>query len=202
MLQYLEVRERRSIAINPDDLSTQASQAQGRGLSSLFAQPVGCLFDDEFGVTPLQSPAAPIRVQPTPQRPLFSAIASIDMKDKFSLIHAVAMDVLPAQASSVSSEQVFSSSKLTCTRARNRMKANTVELLQILKYALRNRYRSVGKPVATVNMEVHIDTESQNELESQSDEMIDSSPLDLMIRLADVDWGHDAILDEDLDSRS
>ncbi|CUA67706.1 Vacuolar protein sorting-associated protein 13a [Schizosaccharomyces pombe 972h-] [Rhizoctonia solani] len=53
------------------------------------------------------------------------------------LIHRMAMDVLPAQASSVSSERVFSSSKLTCTRERNRISAELVEALQVLKHSVR-----------------------------------------------------------------
>ena len=49
------------------------------------------------------------------------------------------MDVLPAQASSVSSELVFSSSKLTCTRDRNQISAELVEHLQVLKHSLRRQ---------------------------------------------------------------
>jgi hypothetical protein len=55
------------------------------------------------------------------------------------LIHRVALDILPAQASSVSSERVFSSSKLTCTQFRNHISASNVEALQILKHSLRCR---------------------------------------------------------------
>ncbi|KDN34703.1 hypothetical protein RSAG8_12225, partial [Rhizoctonia solani AG-8 WAC10335] len=62
----------------------------------------------------------------------------------FSYLNALAMDVLPAQASSVSSERVFSLSKLTCTRARNKISTSTVEALQILKYALRHRQPSAA----------------------------------------------------------
>ncbi|CAE6411444.1 unnamed protein product, partial [Rhizoctonia solani] len=55
------------------------------------------------------------------------------------LVFKVALNVLPAQASSVSSERVFSSSKFTCSQYRNRISAPKVEALQILKHALRNR---------------------------------------------------------------
>jgi hypothetical protein len=48
----------------------------------------------------------------------------------------VALDILPAQASSVSSERVFSSSKMTCTQFRTRISASNVEALQILKHSL------------------------------------------------------------------
>ncbi|KAG8743718.1 hypothetical protein FRC10_011591 [Ceratobasidium sp. 414] len=54
------------------------------------------------------------------------------------LLRAMSKDVLPAQASSVSSERIFSSSKNTCTRARNKLSVNTVEKLQILKHSLRH----------------------------------------------------------------
>jgi len=44
------------------------------------------------------------------------------------------MDVLPAQASSVPSERVFSSSKQTCTDLRNNLSPKIIEALQILKF--------------------------------------------------------------------
>jgi hypothetical protein len=50
----------------------------------------------------------------------------------------VALNILPAQASSVSSERVFSSSKLTCTQFRNKISVSNVEALQILKHSLRS----------------------------------------------------------------
>jgi hypothetical protein len=80
------------------------------------------------------------------------------------------------------------------------MRANTVESLQILKYALRNRYRSKKRPVATANGGGDNDKGLENSQENQSEDTSDSSSLDLMVRLGDKDWGHDAILDEDLDS--
>ena len=44
------------------------------------------------------------------------------------------MDVLPAQASSVPSERIFSSSKETCTHRRNNISPTILEALQILKF--------------------------------------------------------------------
>ncbi|KAG8714018.1 hypothetical protein FRC11_010156 [Ceratobasidium sp. 423] len=55
------------------------------------------------------------------------------------LIHRMAVDVLPAQASSVSSERVFSSSKLTYTRERNRISSELVEVLQVIKHSVRQQ---------------------------------------------------------------
>ena len=52
----------------------------------------------------------------------------------FPMLFHVAMDVLPAQASSVPSERVFSSSKQTCTDRRNKLSSKIIELLQILKF--------------------------------------------------------------------
>ncbi|CAE7090735.1 unnamed protein product [Rhizoctonia solani] len=103
-------------------------------------------------------------------------------------LHAIAMDVLPAQASSVSSERVFSSSKLTCTRARNKISTSTVEALQILKYALRHRFPSVAS--------------SKTSYEASDEFEVDSScTLDLMVRLGDHEWGHDAILEAETASK-
>ncbi|KAG9093931.1 hypothetical protein FS749_013461 [Ceratobasidium sp. UAMH 11750] len=55
----------------------------------------------------------------------------------YPLLFRIAMDVLPVQASSVSSERVFLSSKLTCTAERNRITPENMEYLQVLKHALR-----------------------------------------------------------------
>ena len=45
------------------------------------------------------------------------------------------MDVLPAQASAVPCERVFSSSKETCTLRRSRISPQLMEALQVLKFA-------------------------------------------------------------------
>ena len=50
----------------------------------------------------------------------------------------VAMDVLPAQASAVLCERVFSSSKETCTLRRNRVSRVLLEALKVLKYSYRS----------------------------------------------------------------
>ncbi|KDN47788.1 hypothetical protein RSAG8_03208, partial [Rhizoctonia solani AG-8 WAC10335] len=57
----------------------------------------------------------------------------------FPLLFQVAMDVLPVQASSVSSERAFSSSKFTCTPERNRISEKHMEYLQVLKHSLHRR---------------------------------------------------------------
>lgn len=47
------------------------------------------------------------------------------------------MDVLPAQASSVPCERLFSSGKETCTARRNRIQPKLMEALQALKLSSR-----------------------------------------------------------------
>ncbi|CAE6412973.1 unnamed protein product [Rhizoctonia solani] len=54
----------------------------------------------------------------------------------FPLFFQVAMNVLPAQVSSVSSERAFSSSKFTCTPERNKISEEHMEYLQVLKHSL------------------------------------------------------------------
>ncbi|CUA67878.1 hypothetical protein RSOLAG22IIIB_07571 [Rhizoctonia solani] len=66
----------------------------------------------------------------------------------YPLLYRIAMDVLPVQASSVSSERVFSSSKLTCTSERNRISTKTMEAFQVLKHSLYRRRREVAEPRA------------------------------------------------------
>lgn len=57
----------------------------------------------------------------------------------YPLLFRIALDVLPVQASSVSSERVFSSSKETCTKRRNRLSPVLVEALQHLKFLFRQQ---------------------------------------------------------------
>lgn len=54
------------------------------------------------------------------------------------LVFRVALDVLPAQASAVPCERVFSSAKETDTLRRNGLKPVLMEALQICKYALKS----------------------------------------------------------------
>jgi hypothetical protein len=55
------------------------------------------------------------------------------------MLYQIATDVLPVQASSVSSERGFSSSKMTCTRERSRISPENMEYLQVLKHVLHRR---------------------------------------------------------------
>lgn len=55
----------------------------------------------------------------------------------YPLLFHVAMDVLPAQASAVPCERVFSSSKETSTLRRSRLSPQVMEALQILKFSIR-----------------------------------------------------------------
>jgi len=64
----------------------------------------------------------------------FVLICSQSKQNVYPLLFCVAMDVLPAQASSVPCERIFSSSKLTCTDSRNRLLPDTIEALQFLKF--------------------------------------------------------------------
>lgn len=64
-------------------------------------------------------------------------------------MYRVALDVLPAQASSVACERMFSSAKETDTLRRNRLTPDTMEALQILKYHFRQaRLNFVDRLVA------------------------------------------------------
>lgn len=49
------------------------------------------------------------------------------------------MDILPIQGTSVPSEHIFSSSNETLTKRRSRLNAETVEALQVLKYAIKSK---------------------------------------------------------------
>lgn len=60
------------------------------------------------------------------------------------------MDILPTQASSVSCERLFSSSKETCTPRRNRISPELMEALQTLKFSFHSGtiyFKSVENPI-------------------------------------------------------
>jgi hypothetical protein len=52
----------------------------------------------------------------------------------YPLLFHLAIDVLPAQATSVPCERVFSSSKETCSMHRSWLDSTTMEMLQVLKH--------------------------------------------------------------------
>ncbi|KZT04770.1 uncharacterized protein LAESUDRAFT_620736, partial [Laetiporus sulphureus 93-53] len=55
----------------------------------------------------------------------------------FPTIFALAMDILPIQASAVPCERIFSSAKETKAARRNRIKPQLMEALQVLKFSAR-----------------------------------------------------------------
>ncbi|KAG8729542.1 hypothetical protein FRC11_008512 [Ceratobasidium sp. 423] len=59
----------------------------------------------------------------------------------YPLLYQIATDLLLVQTSSVSSERVFSSSKMACTAERNRLSVRMMEALQVLKHALKHHRR-------------------------------------------------------------
>ncbi|CAE7086893.1 unnamed protein product [Rhizoctonia solani] len=81
----------------------------------------------------------------------------------FPLLYQVAMNVLPVQASSVSSERAFSSSKMTCTRERNNISAEHMEYLQVLKHSLHRR-RADHENNQTLDFMAHIINPESEEL--------------------------------------
>ncbi|CAE6524483.1 unnamed protein product [Rhizoctonia solani] len=108
------------------------------------------------------------------------------------ILQAISHDVLPVQASSVSSERVFSSSKNTCTLSRNKLGANTVEMLQILKYSLRNHRRFAGTRAGRDSADHRKGSESDLDGSNSA-----SNTIEMWTRLDDPEWEHDAILDFD-----
>jgi hypothetical protein len=64
--------------------------------------------------------------------------SSQEAEKRFPNLFRLAMDILPAQASSVPCERLFSSGKETCTARRNRIQPKLMEALQALKLSSRN----------------------------------------------------------------
>ncbi|CDO72217.1 hypothetical protein BN946_scf184970.g69 [Trametes cinnabarina] len=72
-----------------------------------------------------------------------------ERQHQYPLLFRVALDVLPAQASAVPCEEVFSSSKETITERRTKMAPDLLSELQMLKHAYRqDRLSFTGHIVA------------------------------------------------------
>jgi hypothetical protein len=62
---------------------------------------------------------------------------SQEAEHDYPLLFAVALDILPVQASSIPCEHVFLSSKETCALRRSLLSASLLEILQVLKHLYR-----------------------------------------------------------------
>jgi len=82
----------------------------------------------------------------------------------FPLLFQVAMDILPAQASAVPCEGVFSSSKETCTLRRSQISPQLMEALQVLKFAHKQDHLNftMGRIVCLIQpaLEIHCSHDS------------------------------------------
>jgi hypothetical protein len=59
-------------------------------------------------------------------------------QQRYPTIFALAMDIIPIQASAVPCERVFSSAKETMAPRRSRIAIDLMEALQLLKFSVRN----------------------------------------------------------------
>ncbi|QRV99333.1 hAT family dimerization protein [Ceratobasidium sp. AG-Ba] len=144
------------------------------------SNPLGQPEDNPYITTPTHVPFNPAAAELPPQDPMVQvelelarwiAQGTLGTQDmgtielvqywrahqyEFPLLYRVAMDVLPAQASSVLSERAFSSSKLTCTRERSVILPENLERLQVLKHALQRRQACVGRAEQSLDFMEHI----------------------------------------------
>ncbi len=74
-------------------------------------------------------------------------------------MYPVAIDLLPAQASAVPCERVFSSSKESCPLRRNKISPALLEVLQILKFSYKQDRLDFSSDWVAGNDEFGIDNE-------------------------------------------
>ena len=89
---------------------------------------------------------------------------------KYPTIYAIALDILPIQASAVPCERVFSSGKMTTTDRRNRIAPDLMEALQMLKFHFKKGLSldftgGLGREEETMDLESRAD-ESPEDLRS------------------------------------
>lgn len=102
----------------------------------------------------------------------------------FPLLYRIALDVLPAQASAVPCERVFSSSKETDTARRSNLSPIMMEMLQILKYILRNDRLTFTDDLVCTERELSVIDIAPDVLE----DLLSQGKLDEFIELLDSSW--------------
>ena len=115
--------------------------------------------------------------------PLKHALLTTDalqqaIETEFPLMFKVALDILPVQASSVSCERIFSSSKETCALRRNLLSPALLEVLQVLKHIYKQGRLDFTSHLITTEEDYSIERvteEAINELVSlgKTDELLD-----------------------------
>jgi hypothetical protein len=100
------------------------------------------------------------------------------IETEFPLMFKVALDILPVQASSVSCERIFSSSKETCAMRRNLLSPALLEVLQVLKHVYKQGRLDFTSHLITTEEDYSIERvteEAINELVSlgKTDELLD-----------------------------
>lgn len=117
---------------------------------------------------------------------IYLACYSVDLQlysqrnyHRYPVWGSLARDSLAIMASSVSSERAFSSAGITISKRRNRLKADIVGALQVLKCLIR-RDLLFRVPDALVddddNMEVEPDADSDAEKDGSWDILVDDDP--------------------------
>ena len=80
----------------------------------------------------------------------------------YPTLFRLAIDVLPAQATAVPCERVFSSSKETCTQHHSQLGPTTMEMLQILKHLYQQERLDFTTGILAVEDRVRDITHSKN----------------------------------------
>ena len=90
----------------------------------------------------------------------------------------VVIDILPVQASAVSCERIFSSSKETCALRRNLLSSTLLEVLQVLKHIYKQGHLDFTSDLIATEEDYSIESATEaaiNELVSlgKTDELLD-----------------------------
>ena len=102
----------------------------------------------------------------------------------YPLLWKIALDILPAQASAVPCERVFSSSKETDTLRRSNLSLIVMEILQILKFIFRNDCLSFNENLVCTEEELSVIDVSVEAIE----ELLAMGKVDELMELSDSSW--------------
>ncbi|KAJ7894903.1 hypothetical protein B0H14DRAFT_2334233, partial [Mycena olivaceomarginata] len=103
---------------------------------------------------------------------------------RFKTLFRLALDVLPAQASAVPCERVFSSSKETDVLRRGSLSPTVIEMLQILKFIYRKGRISFTEGWVATEEELTVIDVNPNVLE----ELLTTGKVDQLVKLLNNSW--------------
>lgn len=126
-----ETEEEHAARLHAEDLAAVKAELDKYKQDPLAGADINLMVFWKVSTRAIQSHSNHLLISPCPQ----------ENREEYPLLYRVALDILPVPASAVASERVFSSSKETDRLRRSRLSGAMMEVLQVIKYSLKQRLR-------------------------------------------------------------